>query len=160
MHKATSLIVASALWLALPAAYGETPATAPAAPVAKEAASQDLRQLATLPDQARQLMRTDMLDHLAALNEIFGYLAEGKLAVAAEVAEKRMGNSSMGKHRATGMGPGRFMPLEMRNLGWGMHDAASEFSRIAAEGDTKKTYAALQKLTGTCVACHYSYRTQ
>lgn len=157
MHKATSLFVAGVLLLAFTGMFSGAYAEAPAE---KATVGKDLRQFVTLPEQARHLMRADMLDHLAALNEIIGHLAENKFADAAEVAEKRMGNSSMGKHRATGMGPGRFMPLEMRNLGWAMHDAASEFSRIAAEGDMKKAHSALQKLTGTCVACHYSYRTQ
>ena len=120
----------------------------------------DSRQLVSMPDQARELMRKDMLDHLSAFNEIIGYLAENNLDAAADVAETRMGRSSMGKHRGTGMGPGRFMPLEMRNLGWGMHDAATEFSKIAKQGDLKSAYSALQKVTSSCVACHYSYRTR
>lgn len=120
----------------------------------------DVRQLVSMPDQARDLMRKDMLDHLSALNEIIGYLASNNLDTAADVAETRMGRSSMGKHRGTGMGPGRFMPLEMRNLGWGMHDAATEFSEVAKEGDLKRAYSALQKVTSLCVACHYSYRTR
>ena len=120
----------------------------------------DARQLVSMPDQARELMRKDMLDHLSALNEIIGYLASNNLDTAADVAETRMGRSSMGKHRGTGMGPGRFMPLEMRNLGWGMHDAATEFSKIAKQGDLKSAYSALQKVTSSCVACHYSYRTR
>lgn len=120
----------------------------------------DTRQLVSMPDQARELMRKDMLDHLAALNEIIGYLASNNLDTAADVAEARMGRSSMGKHRGTGMGPGKFMPLEMRNLGWGMHDAATEFSKIAKQGDLESVYSALQKVTGSCVACHYSYRTR
>ena len=120
----------------------------------------DSRQLVSMPDQARELMRKDMLDHLSAFNEIIGYLAENNLDAAADVAETRMGRSSMGKHRGTGMGPGRFMPLEMRNLRWGMHDAATEFSKIAKQGDLKSAYSALQKVTSSCVACHYSYRTR
>ena len=120
----------------------------------------DTRQLVSMPDQARELMRKDMLDHLSSLNEIIGYLASNNLDAAADVAETKMGRSSMGKHRSTGMGPGRFMPLEMRNLGWGMHDAATEFSKIAKQGNLKSTYSALQKVTSSCVACHYSYRTR
>ena len=126
----------------------------------ESSSSGDTRQLVSLPVQARELMRKDMLDHLTALNEIIGYLASNNLDAAADVAETRMGRSSMGKHRSTGMGPGRFMPLEMRNLGWGMHDAATAFSKIAKQGDLKNAYSALQKITGSCVACHYSYRTQ
>jgi cytochrome c553 len=113
-----------------------------------------------MPEQARQLMREDMLDHLSALNEIIGYLGENNLAAAADVAETRMGKSSMGKHRATGMGPGRFMPIEMRNLGWGMHESATEFALVAKEGDLKNANSALQKVITSCVACHYSYRTR
>jgi hypothetical protein len=120
----------------------------------------DHRQLVSMPDQARQLMREDMLDHLSALNEILGYLGENNLDAAADVAETRMGKSSMGKHRATGMGPGRFMPIEMRNLGWGMHESATEFSLVAKEGDLKNANSALQKVITSCVACHYSYRTR
>jgi len=125
-----------------------------------EATSTDHRQLVSMPVQARDFMRQDMLDHLNALNEIIGYLAENKLDTAADVAERRMGKSSMGKHRASGMGPGRFMPMEMRNIGWGMHEAATEFSQISKQGDAKKAYAALQKVTNACVACHYTYRTR
>lgn len=127
---------------------------------ADSSSGEDTRQLVSMPDQARVLMRKDMLDHLSALNEIIGYLVSNNLDAAADVAEARMGRSSMGKHRGTGMGPGRFMPLEMRNLGWGMHDAATKFSKIAKKGDLKSAYSALQKVTSSCVACHYSYRTR
>ena len=113
-----------------------------------------------MPDEARELMRKDMLDHLSAINEIIGHLAENKLYAAADVAETRMGRSSMGKHRGTGMGPGKFMTPEMRNIGWAMHDAASEFAKTAKQGNLKNTYSALQAITGSCVACHYSYRTR
>lgn len=122
--------------------------------------SSDPRQLVSMPEAALALMRQDMLSHLSALNEIVGHLANNDFTAAAEVAENRMGNSSMGKHRASGMGPGRFMPLEMRNLGWNMHAAASEFAVIAKRGDAKAAYKALQNITATCITCHYSYRTR
>lgn len=120
----------------------------------------DPRQLVSMPPQARQLMQQDMLDHLDVLNEIVTFLAGNNLTGAAEIAETRMGKSSMGKHRTTGIGPGRFMPPAMRNLGWGMHESASEFARVAKEGDLKRALSALQKVTASCVACHYSYRTR
>ncbi|MDP2823437.1 MAG: cytochrome c [Sulfuritalea sp.] len=133
------------------------------APVADaQAAVEDHRQLATMPEKARTIMRTDMQDHLVALNEIFGYLAENNLAAVSETAENRLGNSSMGRHAvmARGQGPGRFMPEAMRQLGWGMHDAASEFAQVVKEGDAARTYTALQKVTSSCVACHMSFRTR
>lgn len=125
-----------------------------------EAANDDSRQYVEMPAQARAYMRQDMLDHLAAMSEIMGLMATENWAAAAEVAETRMGNSSMGKYRGTGMGPGRFMPTEMRQLGWNMHAAASDFAKVAKSGDGPRAWAALQTLTSTCVACHYSYRTR
>ncbi len=127
---------------------------------AKTSSVKDHRQLVSMPDQARQLMREDMLDHLSALSEIIGHLAENNLDAAADVSETRMGKSSMGKHRSTGMGPGRFMPLEMRNIGWSMHESATELSQFAKKAELKNANLALQKVTSACVACHYSYRTR
>ena len=138
--------------------YAET--TASAADNTTTPASNDTRQYVSMPEDARALMRQDMLDHLASLNQIISHLAANKLAAAAEVAESRMGKSSMGKHRASGMGPGRFMPLEMRKLGWGMHESATEFSQIAEKGNVAEAYGALGKITASCIACHYSYRTR
>jgi len=122
----------------------------------------DPRQLVTMPPIARTVMREDMIDHLGALTEIVGLLAADKLKEAGEVAEKRMGRSTMGKHaaRTRGKGPGRFMPPEMHGIAMAGHDAASEFAKVAATGDKAQTLAALQALTSTCVACHASYRTR
>lgn len=128
----------------------------------QQAVPEDQRQLVTLPAPAQAAQRADMLDHLAALNEILGYAAEAKWLDAAETAEKRMGESTMGKYRMAlrGQGPGRFMPDAMRHLGWNMHGAATQFAKVAKEGDSAKSLAALQQLTATCVACHMSFRTR
>lgn len=120
----------------------------------------DVRQLVEMPEKARQLMREDMLLHLSALNQIFMYMAENNLKAAAEVAENQLGESAMGKHRGTGMGPGRFMPLEMRQIGWSMHASASKLAQQLTKGEIIEAYKALQQVTSACVACHYSYRTR
>jgi len=148
-------LISLALLLSSPLALAQQPVQPPTP-------AQDHRQLVTMPELPRALMRTDMQDHLVALNEIFGFLAENNLAAAAETAEKRLGNSSMGKHAvmARGQGPGRFMPDAMRQMGWDMHAAGSEFAQMAKGGDTTKTYTALQKVMTSCVACHMSFRTR
>jgi hypothetical protein len=136
--------------------------TATIAQAAPPAPPQDFRQLVEMPDLPRSLMRADMQDHLVALNEIIGYLAENNLAAAGETAEKRMGQSTMGKHAAIarGQGPGRFMPETMQQMGWNMHDSATEFAKVAKTGDRAKALASLQQLTSSCVACHMSFRTR
>ena len=84
-----------------------------ASPQNGETSANDPRQLVTMPEESRQIMQQDMIDHLAALNEIIAHLANENFDAAAETAETRMGRSSMGKHRGTGKGPGRFMPPSM-----------------------------------------------
>ncbi|QEY58411.1 cytochrome C [Pseudomonas sp. C27(2019)] len=121
---------------------------------------EDTRQFVEMPVQAREYMRLDMLDHLLVLSQVMGHLAANEFDAAADLAEARMGRSAMGQHRGDPNGPGRFMPLEMRNIGWGMHAAATEFANVARRGDAKDTYTALQHLTNSCIGCHYSYRTR
>jgi cytochrome c556 len=52
------------------------------------------------------------------------------------------------------------MPETMQQMGWTMHDAATDFAKIAQGGDLAKSLSALQQLTSSCVACHMSYRTR
>ena len=104
----------------------------------------DNRTLVEMPPEAQGLLRLDMMDHMAAVNELIGYLGNGDLDAVARVAEKRMGMSSMGKHRGTGMGPGRYMPPEMRQIGFSMHQAASGLAKTAGQGDLAASVAALQ----------------
>ena len=158
MLRIISLCVTAVLLFAFQSAYSKESASD--SQNAKKTPVSDPRPLVSMPDQARQFMREDMLGLLSALNEIIGYLAENDLDAAANIAETRMGKSSMGKHRATGMGPGRFMPLEMRKIAWGMHESATAFSQVARDGNLKDAYSALQNVTASCVACHYSYRTR
>lgn len=141
---------------ALLAAVLASPVAAPSGRA--EDPAEDARQLVEMPAPAQQLLRQDMRDHLAVLNQILGLLAASRYAEAAALAERRLGTGSMGRHRGTGMGPGRFMPPAMHRIAMAMHQAASEFATIAAEGDPARATAALQRVTSACVACHAGFR--
>jgi cytochrome c556 len=116
----------------------------------------DKRQKIRLPAMMREHMLANMRDHLQALQEIQTALAEGKLDLAADVAERRLGMSSLEAHGAAHMAP--YMPQPMREIGTEMHHAASRFARSAQEGDLAKALADLSGITRECVACHASYR--
>ena len=120
----------------------------------------DLRSYVEMPEKARQILQEDMLDHLAVLNEINRYLAEKDLPAAADVAENGMGRSLLSKYQDEDMRPGRYMPKEMREIGWELHNAATRFATVARQGDLQKTLLAYHRITSACVACHYSYRTR
>ena len=49
---------------------------------ANDSTSTDLRQLVSMPEQTRQIMREEMLNHLSALSEIISQLASNNLDAA------------------------------------------------------------------------------
>ena len=133
-----------------------------AALLANQALAADNRQLAPLPAAAQESLREEMLGNLLAINEILTLMAAGKVREAGQLAETSLGQSAMGKHRGKPLDarPGAHMPPAMHEIGMDGHRAASEFAKAAASGDRDKALAELPKLTGSCVACHYSWRTR
>lgn len=119
-------------------------------------ADEDSRQLVQFPEMMQAHMLMNMRDHLATLDEILGDMAKGRLDEAADVAESRLGMSSLETHGASHMA--KFMPEDMRQTGTDMHRAASRFALKAQEGDTLAAYSALAEVTAACVACHSAYR--
>ncbi len=119
-------------------------------------AEQDARQLVEMPDMMRTHMLGNMRDHLTAINEILNHLALDELDQAADVAEDRLGFSSLESHGASHIA--KVMPQGMRDAGTAMHRAASQFARIAQEGDALPAYQKLKDITAACVACHAAYR--
>jgi len=119
-------------------------------------AAQESRELVELPEMMQKHMLSNMRDHLAAINKILSHMGNKQLDKAAEVAESRLGMSSLESHGASHMA--EFMPPEMRKLGTRMHRAASRFALKAQEGRTVPAYRALSDITASCVACHASYR--
>lgn len=125
-------------------------------------AAEDGRAFVQMPQEARAELRAEMLDFQMALHQIVISLGEGKFVDAADTAEKQIGLAAMGRHRNAppNARPGMFMPNDMHMIARNMHASASEFARIARGGDLAKSLSALQAVTGACVGCHRSYRTQ
>lgn len=119
-------------------------------------ASEDSRQLVKLPEMMQQHMLANMRDHLQTLNQILADMGNGKLGKAGELAEARLGMSSLPLHGASHMA--KFMPPDMQKAGTAMHRAASRFALKAQEGDLQQATQALSHVTSSCVACHASYR--
>ncbi len=123
-------------------------------------AAADTRQPVEPPAMMRAHMLANMRDHLAALAEIQAALGAGQYEQAADVAEQRMGMSSLERHGASHMAP--YMPKAMQDIGTNMHRAASRFARVAQEAGVAKeparAIAALAEVTQQCVACHASFK--
>jgi len=124
------------------------------------ALADDGRKTVQLPDMMREHMLSNMRDHLLALEEITRYLANQQYDEAAEIAENRLGMSSLELHGASHLG--KFMPKEMGAIGTNMHRAASRFALAARdaelEGGLGKAFSALSEVMQQCVACHSGYK--
>lgn len=129
---------------------------------AKPGPVKDARQLVKYPGVLRISTLTNMRDHLQTLGEIQAALAAGSFDKASELAEGRLGMSSLEMHGAHEVA--KFMPKGMQDAGAAMHHAASQFALVANDAsvtrDLKSALAALSKLNQTCVACHAAYRLQ
>ncbi|MCF8149478.1 MAG: hypothetical protein K9K30_12190 [Burkholderiaceae bacterium] len=116
--------------------------------------------LVRFPTQLRDHTLSNMRDHLLALAEIQERLAQQRYDAAAEIAEQRLGMSSLQLHGAHEVA--KYMPKGMQEAGTAMHRAASRFALTAQESsidrDLGKSLATLATLTQTCVACHAGYR--
>ncbi|MDO9597092.1 MAG: hypothetical protein Q7J47_05160 [Azoarcus sp.] len=126
------------------------------------AADGDSRQLVGFPAAMREHTLTSMRDHLLALAEIQAALAARAYDKAAEVAEQRLGMSSLQAHGAHESS--RYMPQGMQDIGSSMHRRASRFAieakNAAVTGEVEPALAALARTTEACVACHAGYRLQ
>jgi cytochrome c556 len=129
-------------------------------PTALEAAND--RQEVKLPPMVREHMLRNMRDHLMALEEITRSLGDKQFDKAAEIAESRLGMSSLDTHGASHMS--QFLPQEMGQIGMKMHRAASRFSIAAInaelEGGQTKALSALSEVIQQCVSCHAGYKIQ
>ena len=112
------------------------------------------------PAPLRDHTLANMRAHLRALADIQGHIATHHYDLAAEIAEQRLGMSSLKLHGAHEVA--KYMPKGMQDAGLGMHHAASKFALTAQESaidnDMGKSVAALATLTQACVACHAVYR--
>lgn len=127
------------------------------------ARAQDARELVRMPAPMQQHMLADMRDHLLALSTIIGDVADGKFDAAGQLAERRLGMSSLSLHGAAHMAP--FMPKPMQAMGSEMHHAASRLVIVLQDASLARTAASLQAVnralhavTAACTRCHAAYR--
>ena len=122
----------------------------------------DGRELVRFPADMRTHTLANMRDHLATLERINAALAASEYDRAAELAEKRLGMTSLEAHGAAHLAG--YMPQGMQQIGSGMHRAASRFAieaqNASLSNDPKPALRALGEVMQQCVACHAAYRLQ
>ena len=124
--------------------------------------SRDTRQAVHFPQALREHTLTNMRDHLLALQQIQEALAKQEYDRAGDIAEQRLGMTSLTLHGAQEVA--KFMPNGMQEVGSAMHRNTSRFAVAArdagATADVKPALQALSAVTAHCVACHAGYRVK
>lgn len=122
--------------------------------------AKDRRVEVEFPVGLREHTLANMRDHLLTLQEIQAALAAGKFDQASDIAESRLGMSSLAAHGAHEVA--KYMPQGMQDVGSAMHRSASRLAVAAQDAgvanDVKPALAALAEVTANCVACHAAYR--
>jgi len=122
----------------------------------------DGRRPVKFPRMLKEHTLANMRDHLQTLAQIQAYLASQDFDRAADLAEKRLGMTSLPLHGAHEVAP--YMPKGMQDAGTAMHHAASQFAvatqEAAIDRDVPRALAALNNVTQACVACHAAYRLE
>lgn len=120
----------------------------------------DARVAVDLPEPLRTHTLANMRDHLLAIQEIQEALSTGAYDRAAQVAEGRLGMTSLKSHGAHDVA--KFMPEGLQAIGSQMHRSASQFAVEATNagvtGDVKVALGTLSKVTAQCVVCHAAFR--
>lgn len=119
--------------------------------------SEDVREQASFPTPIKIALKQRMRENLMYVNQIGTALSENDLNLAADIAEYKLGLSSLGPHNAR---QEPYMPQGMRHLGMEMHKASSRLARVAQEGDQLSAFKSLSEVTNLCVACHATYRAE
>lgn len=157
---AASVVIAIALNARAETENGHQHHHAAQAPQHGAMSMQDKRTLVHFPAMLRVHTLANMRDHLLTLGEIQAALANKEFDKAADIAEQRLGMTSMKLHGAHEVA--KYMPEGMRELGTAMHRSASRFAVIASNagvsGNVAPALTALSHVTQACVACHSSYR--
>jgi cytochrome c556 len=114
------------------------------------------------PAELRTETLRNMRDHLLALQQMQDALARSDFERVRDIAENRLGMSSMKAHGAHHVA--QHMPEGMQAIGSAMHRSASrlatEAANASASNNPQPVLAALATLTQQCVACHTGYRLE
>lgn len=122
----------------------------------------DTRLEVHFPAKLREETLANMRDHLLALQQIQEALSKYEFDLAADIAEQRLGMSSMALHGAHEVA--KYMPDGMKMIGSAMHRNASRLAiaakDVGATGDLKPVFEAMSNVTAQCVACHAGFRVR
>ena len=127
--------------------------------------TEDSRQLINLPQDIQSKMLNNMRDHIVALDEIVGAVETGEYEKAQDIAEFRLGWSSL--VRQGDQEVANHWAVPMQKMADEMYRSSSDFvivvQNASVEQDKEsyvKVLSALHKVTSACRSCHEAFRVR
>lgn len=124
---------------------------------------EDTRTLVKLPSDIEKKMLVNMRDHIRALDEIIHAVQAGEYEKAEDIAESRLGWSSLVRQGDQEVANHWAKP--MQKMADQMYRSASNFVIVAQNASVedskegyKNVFAALGEVTSACRGCHEAYR--
>lgn len=116
---------------------------------------QNDRSVLKLSPSAKKVHRAVMREHLEAIHEIVGALAEGNFSKAEHITMTQLG---FAKHREAmrRQQPESFPPT-YHDLAMTHHEAAEELAQVMASQDIQQILLKLDRTLEACVTCHRAF---
>jgi len=113
----------------------------------------DKRTSLGLAPAMKQQQLAMMRDHLQAVHDIVGLLAEEKFDRAASIAHNKLGLTPEMKKMCN-----MFSNAKFRQVGLASHQSADELGDVLKQGDLQQSLHALHKTMNACLQCHATFR--
>jgi len=113
----------------------------------------DTRTSLHLPAPMRLKQKQMMVEHLQAVNDIVGLIAERKFDAASEIAHSKLGLTPEMKKMCN-----MFANDDFRKIGLTFHKHADELGDVLKTKNLNKSLRALHTVMNSCVQCHAIFR--
>jgi len=113
----------------------------------------DTRTSLNLPTPMRLIQKKMMREHLQAVNDIVGLIAERKFNAASKIAHRKLGLTPEMKKMCN-----MFANDHFRKIGLDFHKHADELGDVLKMKNLNKSLRALHTVMNSCVQCHATFR--
>jgi hypothetical protein len=106
--------------------------------------------------ESQVILKETMREHLEALQEIVGVLAQGNYKLGAQITREKLGFEK--HHQVMQREKGTTYPSKYQELAMAHHREAEDLGKAISTGETQLIFQHLQQTIQSCVACHRAYK--
>jgi hypothetical protein len=109
-----------------------------------------------LSSESQAILKETMREHLEALQEIVGTIAQGDYKKAAQITREKLGFAK--HHQVMQREKGITYPSKYQELAMAHHQEAEDLAKAISTGEAQPIFQHMQQTIHACVACHQAYK--